>query len=95
VVTSKDFVKWIRDGDRSCLAVEMEAAGLMIAAHMGVKDRAAAFVIRGISDLADDRKAKLDQLGAGAFRKLAMQNAASYLWTLIEAGLLPRRPEST
>ncbi|WP_437740872.1 hypothetical protein WMF39_35170 [Sorangium sp. So ce1504] len=88
VVTSKEFVAWIRAGDRACLAVEMEAGGLMIASHMD-PERRDTLVIRGVSDFGDDRKAKLDQIGEGVLRHYAMENATDFLWSLLEAGVLP------
>ena len=89
VVTSKDFVAWIRAGDRACLGIEMEAAGLMIAAHMNPSGREA-LVIRGVSDFGDERKAKLDAMGGGVIRRYAMQNATDFLWALMEAGAIAR-----
>lgn len=90
VLVSKNFAQWIKDGDRACLAVEMEAAGMMIAAYLD-PNKTSTLVLRGISDLADDRKATLDQVGGGALRALAMSNVTSFLWALFEAGVLPRR----
>lgn len=91
VVTSREFVAWIREGDRSCLGVEMEAGGLVIATHMDPSG-SEALVIRGVSDFGDDRKAKLDDIGEGVLRQYAMQNAVEFLWCLMEAGVLPQRP---
>ncbi len=70
----------------------MEGGGLMIAAHMNAAKRDA-LVIRAVSDFADDRKAALDQIGGGRLRRYAMENAADFLWLLIEAGVLPRGSE--
>src|ERR1019366_7472688 len=89
VVTSRSFVTWIREGDRACLGVEMEASGLMVAAHMNPAKRDA-LIIRGVSDFADERKAALDQIGDGRLRRYAAENAADFLWSLMEAGVLPR-----
>jgi nucleoside phosphorylase len=90
VVTSSNFVAWIREGDRSCLCVEMESGGAMITAHMDPAHRDV-LVLRGISDLADERKAALDKIGGGAFRRYAMENALDFLWSLLEAGVLSIR----
>lgn len=87
VVTSTAFADWIRSGDRTCLAVEMEAGGLMVAAH---PTNSRTLILRGISDLADERKGTLDGIGGGAIRALAMENVVSFLWALMHAGLLPR-----
>jgi nucleoside phosphorylase len=92
VVTSKEFVAWIRAGDRACLGVEMEAGGLMISAHMN-SARRDALVIRGVSDFSDERKARLDAIGSGLLRRYAMENASDFLWALMESGVLPRGPE--
>lgn len=89
VVTSHTFVAWIRAGDRACLCVEMEASGVMITAHMDPSQRDV-LVIRTISDFADDRKAALDQIGGGMLRRYSMENAIDFLWSLLEAGALPR-----
>jgi nucleoside phosphorylase len=91
VVTSKEFASWIHAGDRACLAVEMEAAGVMIVAHMDSR-RCDALIVRGVSDLGDERKAQLDSIGDGSLRRFAMENATDFLWALMEAGVLPKRP---
>jgi nucleoside phosphorylase len=90
VVTSRSFVAWIREGDRACLGIEMEAGGLMIAAHMDPSQRDA-LVVRGVSDFSDDRKVAIDKIGDGKLRRYAMENATDFLWSLMEAGALPRR----
>jgi len=92
VVTSSGFVAWIREGDRACLCVEMEAGGAMITAHMDPLERDV-LVISAISDFADDRKAALDGIGGGILRRYAMENAIDFLWCLMEAGVLPQGPE--
>lgn len=93
VVASQAFANWIKEGDRACLAVEMEAAGMMIAAHLD-PGKVETLVLRGISDLADERKPMLDQIGGGAFRELAMRNAVSFLWKLMEGGVLAMLPSA-
>jgi nucleoside phosphorylase len=93
VVASSGFVTWIREGDRACLCVEMEAGGVMITAHMDPLERDV-LVVRSISDFADDRKAALDRIGGGTLRRYAMENAIDFLWSLIEAGVLPRGPDA-
>jgi hypothetical protein len=89
VVTAASFVGWLRGRDRSCLGLEMEAAGLMTATHMDF-GRRDALVIRGVSDFGDGRKSAIDQVGAGLVRRIAMENATEFLWALMEAGTLHR-----
>jgi hypothetical protein len=67
---------------------------MMLAAYLD-PHRTSTLVLRGISDLADDRKAALDDIGSGALRALAMSNATSFLWALLESGVLPQHEEST
>ena len=83
------FVRWLRARDRKYLAVEMEAAGLMAA---GYKQAVAArtLVLRGVSDIADERKAALEDQSTGALRRYAVRNAIRLLWSLLDAGLLAR-----
>jgi nucleoside phosphorylase len=89
VGAAHSFVQWLHRRDRSCKALEMEAGGLMAAAHTRA-GTARTLVLRGISDYGDERKQELDRLGGGALRRYAMRNATRLLWTLMEAGLLPR-----
>lgn len=65
------------------------AAGLAQAAHRRI-DPVRTLVIRGISDLGDERKRELDRTDGGAIRRLAMRNATRFLWALLDAGILPR-----
>ena len=90
VVAAKAFAAWILTQDATIKAVEMEAAGAVEAA-ITRKNPVRTVVIRGISDLGDDRKAALDAIGKGGLRRLAMRNATRLLVTLLEAGVLPRR----
>ncbi|WP_309896005.1 hypothetical protein [Archangium sp.] len=89
VVAANGFAEWLRSHDSSIKAVEMEAAGLLEAAATRVEP-SRALVIRGISDLGDERKSKLDAIGKGGLRRLAMRNATRMLLALLEAGVLPR-----
>lgn len=64
--------------DRNLLAVEMESVGVLTAAS----DRTLpvrTMVVRGISDLANKDKKKLDDGLRGKLRRLALLNAASFL----------------
>lgn len=85
------FTELLKRRDRKYLGLEMEAAGLLAAVHRpGV--HAESLVIRGVSDLGDERKHSLDAFGAGSLRRLAMGNALRALWALLAAGALARNP---
>lgn len=83
----KDFLRQQRD--RSYLAVEMEAAGLLTAMWKAGRENQT-LVLRGISDTGDENKANLDGVGKGAIRRFAMRNAAAFLVAMMKAGVLPR-----
>lgn len=84
------FSTWVRTTRDGLLkALEMEAAGMMLAAHQQA-DPARTLVLRGISDFGDERKSRIDRDSDGAFRYLAMFNATQLLWTMMHQGLLPR-----
>jgi len=68
--------------DRKFIALEMEAAGVASAAY-NREHPVPVLVIRGISDLADERKSELDKTYAGAFRKYALHNAISLFINII------------
>jgi hypothetical protein len=73
VAASSKFVDWIRRRDRTLVALEMEAAGLMGALYARL-DVALALVIRGISDFGDERKSQIDATEGGLYRRVAMNN---------------------
>ncbi|MFZ6186008.1 hypothetical protein [Nannocystis pusilla] len=89
VGAAESFSKWIQSRDSQLKALEMEAGGMMLAAHQR-RDPASTLVLRGISDFGDRRKTKMDTSSGGAFRRLAMWNATQLLWTMMSHGLLPR-----
>jgi nucleoside phosphorylase len=89
LVAATAFAKWLRERNRSYLAVEMEAAGLLAACSERVGPTRS-LVLRGISDYADHRKAELDKIQGGALRRYAMQNVISLLWALMQTDSLPR-----
>lgn len=87
IVGSSDrFVNWLKKHrDRKYLALEMESAGVLNAAHTrGVST----IVIRGVSDYCDQRKEQLDEIGSGGLRRYAMNNAIELLWTLMDLQLI-------
>lgn len=94
LAASESFSKWIRTRDSLLKALEMEAAGMMLAAYQR-SDTTATLVLRGISDFGDRRKSKTDRTSGGALRYLAMFNATQLLWTLMRYGLPPRHEPST
>lgn len=86
VGAAKQFVQWLKEKhDRKLLALEMESAGVLNAAH---KRAVSSLIIRGISDYSDERKNKLDGIGQGVLRRYAMNNALSLLWLLMDLGLI-------
>jgi nucleoside phosphorylase len=89
VLASKPFAEWIRQANGDIHAGEMEAAG-MLTANEYRREPAKSLVIRGISDHVDYPKSKVDAVGDGALRGLAMRNAWRLLCTLMEIGVLPR-----
>lgn len=88
------FNDWLKKKDRSFLGLEMEAGAVMAAVFEQVQP-SRSLVLRGVSDLADERKAKLDKIKGGALRRCAMQNAIYLLWTLLELSLLPLSDSSS
>lgn len=72
VVSSKDFKDQISQMNRKFLAVETESGGIL---RECTQDKIPAITIRGISDLADRAKSKLERDSKNAFREIAMQNA--------------------
>jgi nucleoside phosphorylase len=82
VGAADQFVQWLKKRrDRKFLALEMESAGVLNAAH---KRAVNSLIIRGISDYSDERKTKLDELGRGALRRYAMNNALALMWVLLD-----------
>jgi nucleoside phosphorylase len=84
VSASQTFLERLRRRDRSYLALDMEAAGLLAAVHEQV-DPVRTLILRSISDYGDKRKAALDRVGEGAFRRYAIRNVVHLLWGFLEA----------
>lgn len=78
VASSQEFVKLLKTKDRKYLAIEMEAGGVLNTIEK-LFSEVNSLIIRGISDLADERKEELDQIGDGALREYAMHNAVVFL----------------
>jgi nucleoside phosphorylase len=89
VTATKAVVEWLLSRDRKYIAVEMEAYGVMLAAYRG---ETAGFVVRGVSDLADDRKSRMDAATDGGLRRQAMRNASRFLLAMMKHGLLCSAP---
>lgn len=87
VIASADMRDRITRADRNLLAVEMEAAGVVArATRRPIPVRS--MVVRGISDRADKCKSAVDEQTGGRIRRVAMENATSFLLALIETGVL-------
>lgn len=80
------FARWIRESVRKTEAMEMESAGVLDATFIRTP-APRALVIRGISDYGDSRKEIVEASTKGAFRRLAIDNATTYLTDAIRAGL--------
>lgn len=68
------------------MATEMEGAGVLHQAYYQ-EPTTPAIIIKGISDAADPKKAATDK--DGFWRKLALQNAASFVVEMIKQGRFP------
>lgn len=95
VQASPRFCAQLHQRDRKLIAAEMEAGGMLLAAHER-KQPVPTLVLRSISDLADTSdpelaKKHLDALGEGLLRRLAMANAVRLLKVLASGGRLPRQ----
>ena len=90
VGAAEAFSEWLHQkGNRNYKALDMESGGVMASATSR-SEGMRTLILRGISDYGDERKKKLEAVGKGALRTWAMRNALQLLWTLLEAGVLPR-----
>ncbi|RKH95402.1 hypothetical protein [Corallococcus sp. AB038B] len=94
VVKARGFAEQLREQLKSNVhAVEMESKGLFVALR-GIQSKPEPLLIRGISDLADERKAEIDESSGGAYRTWAAQNAARFLQCVLrEPDLSASLPE--
>lgn len=90
--------KWLKEQNRKYFAVEMESAGLM--EGIEINQEISVLILRGISDFANESKAKLEQLlahhqqpseQAKIFRRYAMSNVVSLFFLILDLGLFPER----
>ena len=93
VVTSKEFISWVKTQNRQFLALEMEGGGALAAVY-SVAEPSHTMMLRGISDFGDDRKRKFDNLGGGGIRQYAMRNVIGLLWNLMAIETFPYSKES-
>lgn len=87
VGASDKFRDWLLRRERGYKAVEMEGGAVMWAAEQAWAPPRT-LVVRGISDRADPGKAALDDVGKGAVRGWAMQNAIAFVRALLDARVL-------
>lgn len=89
VAAAPAFAAWVRSTNADIKALEMEAAGMLLAVEKRVEqiDR---LVIRGISDHSAVAKEETEAIEAGALRGLAMRNAWRLFESLLELGWLRR-----
>jgi nucleoside phosphorylase len=81
------FAKWLKSKvDRKFAAVEMESAGVVAASLLKINGPRV-LVLRGISDLATEKKSILEEIAGDNLRKMCMKNVVVLLQTAIEEGL--------
>lgn len=82
VSASSAFVEEIKRIDRKFVAIDMEAAGVALAASDRIHPLPW-LVVRGMSDYANEGKKTLDKHGEGAWRRYCVRNATSLLRNLL------------
>ena len=89
VGASTAFARWLREANADVKALEMEAAGMLLAAEKR-ENATPALVIRGISDHVDVPKEQTHEIAEGPLGGLAMRRAVRLLRALMMVGELPR-----
>ncbi|KKN40407.1 hypothetical protein LCGC14_0733610 [marine sediment metagenome] len=84
VSASKAFIDEIKAVDRNIISIDMESAGIYYVTSEFTKP-IPTLMIRGITDLADDKKKDFDKIQGGIFRRYAMWNVVKFFLTLISA----------
>jgi nucleoside phosphorylase len=82
VVASSAFASEVRRINRKFVAIDMEAAGVALAAAERIHPLPC-LVVRGISDNANEKKHTLDEQGRGSWRRYCVRNATSLLRSLL------------
>lgn len=85
VSAAASFRQWLKKRNSQCTAIEMEAAGIAAAATERIAT-VRFIAVRGVSDLADERKNSFDNTRSGAIRETAMLNALGLLRALVDLG---------
>ncbi|MGC4956748.1 hypothetical protein ACLQ2P_26360 [Actinomadura citrea] len=81
-----EFRKWLVTWKRDLVALDMETSGVaMASANLGTLRRVRFLALRGISDLANEDKAQLEQATKGGARRLAMRTPLEVLLILLDA----------
>jgi 5'-deoxynucleotidase YfbR-like HD superfamily hydrolase/nucleoside phosphorylase len=87
VVTSRGFKDILKQRNRNFLAVDMESFGVLRAVQITERN-ISTLVIRGISDLSDERKKEMDSANKGKLRLWAATNAVNLLAEILRKNLL-------
>jgi nucleoside phosphorylase len=82
VAASEAFVDEVKRINRKFVAIDMEAAGVALAAAERIHPLPC-LVVRGISDRANERKKTIDKQGQGVWRRYSVRNATSLLRHLL------------
>ena len=82
VVASDNYKKELKEIDRKSSLVEMEAGGITNSAF-SLADPIDVLILRGVSDLSDINKNKIETINKGAYRKYAMYSATTFFINLL------------
>jgi nucleoside phosphorylase len=88
VGAAESFIQWVRARDRNVVAIEMEAVGVIAAAHAHLLP-VRSLVVRGISDPTSSLKKGLEEKFQDRLRTTAMINASLLVKHMLEARVLP------
>ncbi|MEO3855794.1 hypothetical protein [Acrocarpospora sp. B8E8] len=86
VGAATEFRNWLLLWKRDLIALDMETSGIAAAASaLGTLRRVRFLALRGISDLADEDKSRLEQSTKGSARRLAMRTSLEVLLLLLDS----------